>query len=159
MPQSWTLPRPIGLLGVDHRDVGIERADGREPLAGERAFDRSDRVGLADEVAACVAAKHGERQARRARGVPIRHPRVAVLLELERRGPAALDRVPEAVEAADARVASPREDEPPRAAHADQLVVDQVGCHPHEREIPPPLPDDLVPGRKRNKVGESLPAR
>ena len=99
---------------------------------------------LGDEVAARVAAEHGEGQARRACRVAIRHPGMAVLLELERPRPAVLDRVTEPVEAADPRIAAPGEDEPAGAAHADQLVVDQVGRHPHEREVAPSLPDDLV---------------
>ena len=156
MPQSWTLPARSACWAWITATSGLSAltAASRSPVKGH-AID-PDRVGLGDEVAARVAAKHGEGQPRRARGVPIRHPRVAVLLELERRGPAALDRVAEAVEAADARVAAPGEDEAAGAAHADHLVVDHVGRHPHEREIAPPLTDDLVAGRERNKVRESL---
>ena len=42
------------------------------------------------------------------------------------------------------------------APGADQLVVDDVGRHPHQREIPAALPDDLVAGRERNEVGEAF---
>ncbi len=83
-------------------------------------------------------------------------PGVRVLLELERRRPAVLDRVAQPVQRADARVAAPREDELARAAHPDQLVVDDVGRHPHERQVAPPLPDQLVPGRVRDQVREAL---
>ena len=39
---------------------------------------------------------------------------------------------------------------------ADHLVVDEVGRHPHERQIAPALPDQLVPGGVRDQVGEAL---
>ena len=67
-----------------------------------------------------------------------------------------LDRVAEAVQRADAGVAAPGEDELARAAHADELVVDQVGRHADQRQVAPPLPDDLVAGRERDEVGEPL---
>ena len=108
------------------------------------------------EVAPRVAAQDAERQVRRARRVGRRHSRVRVLLELERRRPAVLDRVAEAVERADAGVAAPREDELARAAHADQLVVDDVGRHPDERQVAPTLADDLVARRVRDQVREAL---
>jgi hypothetical protein len=78
------------------------------------------------------------------------------VLELERHRPAVLDGVAQAVEGADAGVAAPREDQPASAAHADQLVVDQVRRHPHELEVAAALADDLVAGRKRDQVGEAL---
>ena len=40
------------------------------------------------------------------------------------------------------------------AAGADHLVVDDVGRHPHHRQIPALLPDDFVPGGKWNEMGE-----
>ena len=49
-----------------------------------------------------------------------------------------------------------REHELPRAAHPDQLVVDDVGRHPHERQVAPPLPDQLVAGGVRDQVREAL---
>ena len=110
----------------------------------------------AGEIAAAVAAQHAEREVRRAGRVRGRHAGVRVLLELERRRPAVLDRVAEPVQRADAGVAAPREDELPGAAHPDQLVVDDVGRHPDERQVAPPLADQLVPGRVRDQVREAL---
>ncbi len=43
-----------------------------------------------------------------------------------------------------------------RAAHADQLVVDDVRRHPDQRQIAPFLPDQLVPGGVWNQVREAL---
>ena len=110
----------------------------------------------AAKIAAAVAAQHPERQVRGAGRVRRRHAGVGVLLELERPRPAVLDRVAQPVERADARVAAPREDELPRTAHADHLVVDDVGRHPDELEVAPPLPDQLVTGRMRDQVREAL---
>ncbi len=144
----------VGLLGVDDRDVGVERRDGGELLAGERAHDRRERGGVGDEVGAAVAAQHGERQAGRAGGVAVGHPGVAVLLDLQRPRPAVLDGVAEAVQRADAGVAAPREDQLAHAAGADQLVVDDVGRHPHDGQVAPALADDLLPGGDGDEVGE-----
>ena len=108
------------------------------------------------EVAARVAAEHAEGQVRGAGRVRRRHPCVRVLLELERPRPAVLDRVAQPVQRADAGVAAPREDELRRAAGADQLVVDDVGRHPHERQLAPLLPDQLVPRGVRDQVREAL---
>ena len=87
-------------------------------------------------------------------------PGVAVLLDLERARPAVLDRVAEAVQRADAGIAAPREDVSLRAQpDADQLVVDDVGRHPDEVQVTPPLADDLVAGGERDEVGEALERR
>ena len=103
-----------------------------------------------------VAAEHGEGEARGAGGVPVGHARVAVLLELERPGPAVLDRVAEAVQAPNAGIPAPGEHEAARTAHPDHLVVDDVGGQPDEREVAPSLPDDLLAGRCRDQVREPL---
>ena len=62
----------------------------------------------------------------------------------------------EAVQRADARVAAPGEDQLARAAGADQLVVDDVRGHPHQRQVALALADDLLPGGDRDQVGEAL---
>jgi hypothetical protein len=67
-----------------------------------------------------------------------------------------LDGVAEAVEAPDAWIPSPPESEPAKAPHADQLVGDQVRDHAHERELAPPLADQLMPGCERDEVAEAL---
>src|SRR5690348_12634503 len=60
------------------------------------------------------------------------------------------------MERADARVAAPREDQLARAAHADELIVDQVGGHADEREIALALADDLVPRGEGDEMREPL---
>ena len=57
---------------------------------------------------------------------------------------------------ADARVAQPAEDELARDAGGDHLVVDQVGRQPAQRQVAPPLADDLVAGGKADEVREAL---
>ena len=89
---------PVSALRVDYRDVGPQRADRRQRLAGERADDVGDAGGVGRQARAAVAAHDGERQARRARHEPVRHPGVAVLLQLKRMRPGVLDRVPESVQ-------------------------------------------------------------
>ena len=137
-------------------DVGVQRRHRGQPLAGERALDRGDRAGVLWEVGADVAAEHAERETRRAGHVAHRHPGVAVLFDLERRRPAVLDCVAEAVERTDAGIAAPREHELAGAAGSDQLVVDEIGRHPHQRQVTPALADDLVARRVRDEVGEAL---
>jgi hypothetical protein len=78
---------------------------------------------------------------------------VAVLLDLEI---LALDRAPDGMERADARVAEPREDELPGAAGGDQLVVDEVRREPGQGQVTPALADDLVASGERDEVGEAL---
>ncbi|SLH61335.1 Uncharacterised protein [Mycobacteroides abscessus subsp. abscessus] len=147
---------PIRPLGVHDRHVRVQRGHGGEPFPGEGAGDRFDRVGHLGQVGADVAAQHRERQAGGAGDVAVGHARVAVLLDLERHRPAVLHRVAEPVQRADAGVAAPGEHQLARAARADELVVDQIGGHPHQRQVAAALPDDLPPGRHRNQVGEAL---
>ena len=146
---------PIGLLCVDDPDVGAMRRYRSELLAGERAGDRGD-AGPRDEIVAYIPAQHPEGQVGRARCVRGRHPRVRVLLQLERRRPAVLDCVAQTVQRADPRVTRPAEHELPGCAHPDQLVVDDIGRHPHERQVAQALPDQLVPGGVRDQVREAL---
>jgi hypothetical protein len=79
---------------------------------------------------------------------------VAVLLDLQRERPAVLHGVPEPVQAAHAGVAGPGEDQLAGAASADELVVHDVGGHPHQGQVAPALPDDLVAGGHRDQVRE-----
>jgi hypothetical protein len=141
---------------VDDRHVRPDRRHRGEPLAGERAVDELHVRVVLRQVAAQIAAQQAERQPRGAGGVGRRHAGVRVLLELERRRPALLDGVAQAVQRPDARVAAPGEHQLPRGAGPDQLVVDDIRRHPDEGEVLVSLPDDLVPRRERNEVGESL---
>src|SRR5205807_7045071 len=58
------------------------------------------------------------------------------------------------VQGAHPGIAAPRENELARAAHADELIVDQVGRHADQREVATALADDLVAGSKGNQVRE-----
>jgi hypothetical protein len=140
---------------VDDADVRPVRRHGGELLAGERARHGRD-TSARGQVAAAVAAQDAEREVGRAGRVRRRHPRVRVLLDLERRRPAVLDGVPEPVQRADSGIAAPREDELARAAHPDQLVVHEVRRHPDQRQVAPALADQLVPRRVRDQVREAL---
>ena len=148
--------RGVGALGVNDRDVGLEGRHGSEHLAGERARHRLDVRRAPGEVGTAVPAQHGERESGRACNVAIRHAGVAVLLQLQRPRPVVLDCITKPVQRANPRITAPREDEFGGTAGADELVVDEVGCHADEREIAATLPDDLVAGRERNKVREAF---
>src|SRR5947208_7279484 len=77
-----------------------------------------------------------------------------MLLDANRHRPAALVGIAEAMERAHAGIADPGENEFFRATHADELIVDEVRRHPDEGEMAPTLPNDLVPGREGNEMGE-----
>jgi hypothetical protein len=143
-------------LGVDHRDIRVERGHRGQRLAGERAGDRGDVGGVRRQVGAGVTAQDRERQSGGAGGVPVGHAGMAVLLQPQGRRPAVRGRVAEPVQRTDARVAAPGEDQPAGAAGADHLVVDDVRRHPDQGEVATALADDLVPGRDRDQVGEPL---
>ena len=70
--------------------------------------------------------------------------------------PAVLDRVAETIKRADAWVAAPGKNQLVDAAHADELVVDQVRRHAYQRKALAALADDFVPRGMRNKVGEAF---
>ena len=132
------------------------RRHGGKLLAGERAGDELDaRIDLR-QVDADVAAQHRQRQPRGAGLVGIGHGGVGMLLDRERLRPAVLDRIAEAVQRADAGIAAPGEHDLVDAAHADELVVDQVGRHADQRQALLLLADDLVAGGMRDQVGEPL---
>src|SRR3979490_3522680 len=81
---------------------------------------------------------------------------MGMLLIGERARPAILDRVAHAVARADAWIAGPEKHRLVGAAHADELVIDQVGRHADQREAPAALADDLVAGGVRNEMGEAF---
>ena len=108
------------------------------------------------QLGAAIAAEHGERQARGAGLIGVGHGGVAVLLDLERPRPALLVGVAEAVQRADAGIAAPGEHHLLRRAHADQLIVDQVGRHAHQGQVLAALADGLVAGGVGDEVREAL---
>ncbi len=93
---------------------------------------------------------------RRAGSVSRGHAGMRVLFERERSGPALLHGVAQAMQRADARIAAPRKNQLRRAAGADQLIVNQIRCHPDQRQIAAALADDLVTGGERNQVSEAF---
>jgi hypothetical protein len=149
----------VRLLRVDDGGVEPHGRHGREHLAGVGTGHRLD-VGVdAGELRAAVAAEHGERQARRAGLVGVGHGGVAMLLDLQRLRPALLVGVAKAVQRADAGVAAPGEHHLLRRAHADQLIVDEVGHHAHQGQVAAALADGLVAGGVGDQVREALEGR
>jgi len=55
-----------------------------------------------------------------------------------------------------ARIATPREDQLAGAAGPNHLIVDEIGRHTDQRQFRHFLPDDFVPGGKRNEMGETF---
>ena len=146
----------VGALRVDHRDVRPVRRNGGELFAGERAGDALDLGIHLRQVAADIAAEHRAGQARGARLVGVGHGGVRMLLDFELVRPAVLDRVAETMQRADARIAAPGKHQLVGAAHADELVVDQVRRHADQRQVLAALADDLVAGGMGNEMGEAF---
>ena len=74
---------------------------------------------------------------------------VAVLFDLKGAGPSVLHRVTEPMQRTNARIAAPGEHAFRRTARTDQLVIDDVGRHPDERQAfaaPAGSPHDLPHG-------------
>jgi hypothetical protein len=88
--------------------------------------------------------------------IGIGHGGVAVFLDLERAGPAVFVGIAEAAQRTDARVAAPGKDHLLHAAHADQLIVDQVRGHADQGQVLFLLPDDFVSGGVGNQVGKTF---
>jgi len=147
----------IDLLRVQDRDIGSERRNECKRGVRERAGQcLHGRTLNACEIGRGIAAHEPTRQAARARLVGHRHLGVCEFCELERLRPAALDRIAQAMERADAGISTPGEGQPRRATHADQLVVYQVWRHADQVQAAALLADDLVPGGKGNQVSEAL---
>ena len=81
---------------------------------------------------------------------------MTVLLELDRVRPAFFDRIPESRQRTDTGIATPREHHLAHAAHANQLVVNDIRRHADDREVAAALADDLVSGRVGDQVCEPL---
>ena len=154
-PQHHVAPG-VRLLGVEHRDVGADGGRGREPLAGEGAFDEPDERVVRRQVGAGVAPDHAEGEPARARDIGVGEVGMAALLDLHGPGPAVLHRIAEAVQRAHPRIAAPGEDQAPDAAHADELVVDEVRRHAHRGEVAEARADHRVARGMGDQVGEPL---
>ena len=157
MPSSITLPARSAFSAWMIATSGRMRRHGGELLAGERTGDVLDaRIDLRQ-----VDADDSRGTPRRA--APPRPPRRHWPW---RRGNAPRSRAdcgqPFST-ASRRRCSEPTPGLPPqentsfsRAAHADELVVEQVGRHLDQGEVAPSLADDLVPGGVRDEMGEPL---
>jgi hypothetical protein len=141
---------------VDHGYIRPDRRHGGEPLAGERTGDMPDVAVHFRQIDPEIAAKHRKRQPGRTGLVGIGHGGVGMLLDGNRRRPAVLVGIAEPVQRANTGVPDPGEYELIGAAHADELIVNEVGRHSDQGEVPAALADDLVPRRKRDEMGEPL---
>ncbi|MCY1306785.1 hypothetical protein D9M70_566650 [compost metagenome] len=81
---------------------------------------------------------------------------MGVFLYLQRPRPLVFDRVAEAVQRADAGIAAPGKFHAARRAHADQLVVENVGRHAHEIEVLAALADHLMARGIGDQMGEAF---
>ena len=68
----------------------------------------------------------------------------------------ALDRIPQPAQQPHARIARIGEYKPPRHAHADHLVVDDIGRHTDQRQVPEPLADRFMRGGMGNEMREAF---
>ena len=146
----------IGPQRMNHRDIRAMRGNGRQRLAGKgtgHAFDF--RIHLR-QIGADIAAEDGARQTGGARLIGIRHRGMRMFLDFELVRPAVFDRVAQAMQRADAGIAAPGENELFRAAHADELIVEQIRRHPDQGEMLSALADHLMAGGVRNEMGEAF---
>jgi hypothetical protein len=144
------------LLGVDEGHVGTDRGDGCQLFAGERTGNRLDvRIDLR-QFGATIAAEDGAGQSGRARLIGVGHGGVAMFLDLQRVGEAVLDRIAHPAQETDAGIAGIGEDQLFRHAHADHLIVDQIGGHADQGEISESLTDRLMRGSGRDQMGKAF---
>ena len=156
IPSSSTLPRRVRALRVNDGHIRPVRRHACQALAGEGAIYEADVRIHGWQIGAQVAAEEGAGHARRAGRVGVRHSGVAVLFDFERVRPIVLDRIPQAVQWADAGISAPGEHQLARASAADHLVVEQVRGHADQGQIAALLADNLVTGGERNQVGEAF---
>jgi hypothetical protein len=81
---------------------------------------------------------------------------MGMLFHFQGAGPLLLDCIPQAVQGTNPWVTSPGKDQLPRATGADELIVYQVWRQPDQCQIAPALPNDFVPGGKRNQMREAF---
>ena len=79
-----------------------------------------------------------------------------MFLDLDRMGPARLDRIAEPMERPHAGIPAPRKHQSGGTTGADNLVVDEVRGPAAQRQIPALLADDLVARSEGDEVGDPL---
>ena len=114
------------------------------------AVQNQTRVRLQD-VAPQQRAGRDVRRIPRGRPQRERDGEVGVVVDLDVARDPLLGRAAVAVTEALGDVPDPRRGDPPHTARADELVEQRIRYRTHELEIPPPLADDLVPGRERDQ--------
>ena len=134
---------------------GRRAGDGRDFFAREGALDGFyGRV--VHEFGPRVAAQDTEGKVRCSGREGRRHTRVFVLFDLQRLRPLILNRVAKPVQRTHTGVSAPGEDQLPHAAHADQLIADQIRREANHGQPAPLLPDDFLPSGRRNQVCEAF---
>ena len=79
-----------------------------------------------------------------------------MFLDLERLRPFVFHRIAKPVQRTDTGIAAPRENQLVGTAHADQLVIDDIGRHPHQCQMFALLPDHLVPCGMGDEMGKAF---
>jgi hypothetical protein len=79
-----------------------------------------------------------------------------VFVNFKRARPAFFDGIAQAVQRADAGIASPGKNQFPDEAHSDHLVVENIGRHADQGEIAAILADDFMARGKGDEVRESF---
>jgi len=79
-----------------------------------------------------------------------------IFFNLERTGPVVLFSIPEPMKQSEAWITGPRKYELPGATHSDHLVVNNIGAHTDEREIPALLPNHFMARGERHQMTESF---
>jgi hypothetical protein len=155
-PVNQHIAFAVRLLRMQDAHIRTQRRSRRQNFAGERALNGFYFFIMLRQIGANVSAHHRERQPRRARLITRSHVRMAVFFDRERRRPAGVYRIAKAVQGTDARISAPGKYQSRSASHPDHLVVNQIRGHAHQREVAPPLANQLVPGGKRYQVRESF---
>ncbi|MCY1237882.1 hypothetical protein D9M72_505940 [compost metagenome] len=141
---------------MNDRHIRADRRHGGEHFAGEGAGDRLD-VGVHfRQVRADVTAQRREGQVGGAGLIGVGHGRMGVFLYLQRPRPLVFDRIAEAVQRTDARIAAPGEFHATGSADADQLIIENVRRHAHQEQVLAPLADDFMSGGIGDQMGEAL---
>src|SRR5882724_4604161 len=146
----------IGALGMDHTHIGPHRRNGGKLLARKGTGDALDRGIHLGKIVADMAAEYGEGQSAGSGGIGVGHVGMDALVDLQRLRPILFDRLAQSVERAHARIASPGEDQLARQAHADDLVIDQIGGHADQCQIALALANRLQRRRRGDQMGKAF---
>ena len=141
---------------MNDRHIGPYRRHCRQLLTCKRTKDRADQWIVLRQIAPSIAPHHRKRQIRCTRDVRIGEVCVAVLFNLEWMRPFVLHGIAQAMQRPDTGIATPRENQLPRASRANQLIEDHIRRHAYQRKVVPLLSNHLMPCRKRDQMREPL---